>query len=192
MPKGYKIIIDWFQQVSEDPEYANPEMRNETRDMDGNIVDSDDEEDMAPKRGWNPDDYEAWVPADDKKPGVVLEEIKDEEVSAEEEPETQPIETSPSVSTNTSTNTDTKENAARDEGIVSTLPGKVMKLASGLNDMLANVAMATTGVNTTQGSLPIRSNVTKDKETAVVKTEVQTDAKEINEDADDAGKEDVC
>lgn len=24
LPKGYKTVVDWFQEVAEDPEYVNP------------------------------------------------------------------------------------------------------------------------------------------------------------------------
>jgi hypothetical protein len=27
LPKGYKTIIDWFQEVATDPDYANPEFQ---------------------------------------------------------------------------------------------------------------------------------------------------------------------
>jgi hypothetical protein len=76
LPKGFKVIIDWFQEAAEDPDYANPEMHNETRDMDGNIVDSDDEEEERP--GWQGEEFEEWVPLEKKLSGVVLEEIKDD------------------------------------------------------------------------------------------------------------------
>jgi hypothetical protein len=87
LPKGYKVIINWFQEVSEDPDYANPEMRNETRDMNGSIVESDDEDEAEERKGWKAEDFEEWVPLDEKRGGVVLEEIKDEvgEVGKEEE-----------------------------------------------------------------------------------------------------------
>ncbi|EHK97557.1 hypothetical protein M7I_6710 [Glarea lozoyensis 74030] len=78
LPKGYKVIIDWFQEVAGDPDYANPEMRNETRDMNGNIVDSDDEDEPEDRKGWKAEDFEEWVPLDEQK-GVVLEEIKGED-----------------------------------------------------------------------------------------------------------------
>jgi len=35
LPRGYKTVVDWFQEVAEDPEYANPEYERYDEDEEG-------------------------------------------------------------------------------------------------------------------------------------------------------------
>ena len=57
MPIGYKTIIDWFQEVAADPQYANPE-----------LVRFDDEE--SEEEDWD----EPGIPIEER-----IKEIKDDE-----------------------------------------------------------------------------------------------------------------
>lgn len=40
LPKGYKVIVDWFNEVAADPEYTNPEFKTVTIDGEGNENDN--------------------------------------------------------------------------------------------------------------------------------------------------------
>ena len=43
LPKGYKTVIDWFQEVAAEPNYANPELHR----FDDDDSDADTEEQEA-------------------------------------------------------------------------------------------------------------------------------------------------
>ena len=49
LPKGYKIVLDWFQEVASDPDYANPVFHR----YDGSGEDDKDEEYDAPGIDFN-------------------------------------------------------------------------------------------------------------------------------------------
>jgi hypothetical protein len=195
LPKGYKVIIDWFQEVAEDPDYANPEMHNETRDMKGNIFESDDEDDEG-GRGWKDGDFEEWVPLDKQRTGAILEEIKDDAEQVKDgapklgdRPDDQPHETVDQGSKAA----DAKENkpgTADENNYVENEPGITAKLAGGLKDLLANVT--TTSVAGLKQTLAMRPNGAEEhKDATSTDKEVKPDVKEISGGDENAGTEDV-
>jgi hypothetical protein len=194
LPKGYRVIIDWFQEVAKDPEYANPEMRNETWDMDGNIIESDDEdEELEQQKGWKAEDYEEWHSVDGKKTGVILDEIKDDVDESKKEP---------AKSGNLSDDqphardhegpkpaeAEESKLAANDRTDIDS--SMVSKLAGGLKDLLSNVT--TTSVVALKQTVPIMaSGANENTDATSSHKEAKADVQEIGEDADNAGMEDV-
>jgi hypothetical protein len=186
LPKGYKVIIDWFHEVADDPYYENPDMRNETRNMLGELVDSDDEEE-GPQKYWSPDVYEPWIPLDEKKSGVKLEEIKDEPdakegLSAEEARDTLKGESKIVAKEN-----ELVTQAAHEESF--TALGKASNFAAEFKDILEKVSTDSADAVT---AIPIRVSGlgVKDEPIADEKV-VNTDVKELTENADNAGAETV-
>lgn len=79
LPKGYKTVIDWFQEVARVGNGYKNEVAErivEDDEEDGEVVDWD----AVDKKGFEYDeDYEDHVKMDEKKGGVVVKEIVDDE-----------------------------------------------------------------------------------------------------------------
>ena len=185
LPKGYKVVIDWFQDVAEDPDYENPHMRNETRNMRGEIVDSDDDDE--PQKYWSPDEYEPWTILNEKPSGVKLEEIKDEP-EAKDKPSVKEGFESKDGESKIVGKKDKPTTMAAQKGAFTAL-GKPSKFAAGFKDILAQVATNSADAVKT---LPIRVSVLGGEDEQIAKDTVAvTDVKVVNEKVDNADAEDV-
>jgi hypothetical protein len=189
LPKGYKIVVNWFQEVAEDPDYANPEMRNETRDMNNNIIESDSDEEVGPRKGWKSEDYEEWVALDERKSGVLLEKIKDEPREERKEAATQTRQTGNDDSKTEKVKENTPVTVANQEKASARL-GEASRFAAGFKDILAKVA--TPGVDAVKYTLPVRMHGVEEKTgEMLIDKAVKSDIKEVDRDAHDADTETV-